>query len=604
MTMDLDNPSSSPGPDDDVPSSSIVKAESSEDEFRIDDIDIKLPARRHSVSSAGSEYNPSSADEHSAAGDGIGAQAEPEREFDKPPRSLLKRVLSSPQEEEERPFKRSRANFNHEYLDLLNDDIRDTTDQFVPGDSTELFPSQVGITYWTTAEKEVFYEALSRLGPDKAADIAARIRTKGELEVAQYLHLLERTAKARKQGRELQHTVPTEIPAAIELSQACCSALEEAADGISVRQDAYEELEEKRQWGTDHWLITRSNRREIEKAAPPELNSVKLFRTKAWLDLSERVFMNAAFSEYNWASVSEERPSIRATALEDFYSLTASVTRRIVAATIYVSESSHTARAKDLVDAGLKREVRRQDVEAAVLSLGFPTNSQKFWAGCPRRLRLEIYDDEGSGNGVDEEEPEILSYSDVEEALGGLGDDRTSSRRREADSSDDESDMASLSDTPSIDEVNVKEEAAPPSQEDEDGHEPIPGVDEEEVLREAKELLKFSALDYPTTTRATRTLKARIRIAHAQEAYANAADSRASYNEEKRLWAMLGRTPPENLVKPEQLEARPAGFSHPVDELIYTRTTGGGGWRDGLEFVASKWELDAQELLREREADA
>jgi hypothetical protein len=246
-------------------------------------------------------------------------------------------------------------------------------------------------------------------------------------------------------------------------------------------------------------------------------------------------------------------------------------------------------------------------VEAAVFSLGFPTSSRKFWAGCPKRLRLNVYDHDGSDAelGSDGEDPEIMSYDDVEEALGGLDDDRASAKRKGAESSSDESDIVSLSDTPSIDGDNIKEDAAHSGhqeEEEEEGDRPIPGVDEDEVQKEAKELLKFSALDYPATTRARRTLKARIRIAHAQEAYANAADSRASYNEERRLWIMLGRTPPGDLIKPEQLEARPAGFSHPVDDLVYSRTTGGGGWRDGLGFVASKWELDAQGFLKERQA--
>jgi RNA polymerase I-specific transcription initiation factor RRN5 len=620
MDVDANNDSSRSGSEDELPSSSPVKPEApSEDEYLLDD--VALPIRRHSVSSAGSEYSPSSEeDRKSKKRRSSRCQANREEENHQSEdeagssRCSRKRHPSPSADEVARPLKRPRGVFNHDYLDLLNGDIRDAADRFVPNDGMdakmELEPSQIGMTYWTAAEKEMFFEGLARLGSDKAVEIAARIKTKGELEAAWYLALLDKTAKEKKKGRELQHVVLADVPAAIELSPACCAALEEAADAISVRQEAYEEGEEKSRWGEEHWLITQENRKEIEKEAPEDMKGVRFFVVKDWLKLSERVFMNAAFEEYNWRSVSVERPAIRTTALDDIYSLAVSVTRRLVGATIYMCESSAAARSIDLGDSGIRREVRKQDVDAAVLSLGLPVNSAKFWAGCPRRIRLNVVDDENADADVldGEEDLEPLSYSDVEETLGGAG-YRGSTSERDADVSSSESDMVSLSDTPSIDgdddEDSIKDEDALAGEEEdeEEGSRPMADVDEDEVQEEAKELLRFSALDYPNTTKAKRTLKARIRIAHAQESYANASDSRASYNEEKYLWDMLGKDPPEGFVKPESLEARPTAYSHPVDDLIYTRTTGGGGWRDSLGFVPSKWELEAQQLLGKQETD-
>ncbi|KAK0629973.1 hypothetical protein B0T17DRAFT_461980, partial [Bombardia bombarda] len=272
------------------------------------------------------------------------------------------------------------------YMNLLNEDIQDAAERFVPSEEPQkLEPSQIGLTYWTGEEKELFFEALARIGSSDAAKIAARIKTKSEFEVAQYLELLHdgvpSDISAKVNPRE--PVAPADLPAAIELSQACCSALEQAADALSLRQDEAEDREEAGRWGRNSWLITTGDLRP----------AMELFVVPNWLLLSERVFMNASFPEYNWTSMSDDKPAIRATALEDLYSLVVSITSRIIAAAIYVGQNRDRAIRAEYPEA--QGVVHKGDVKAAVLSLGLglKRDRREFWARCPRRLRLDVRDD-------------------------------------------------------------------------------------------------------------------------------------------------------------------------------------------------------------------
>ena len=93
----------------------------------------------------------------------------------------------------------------------------------------------------THSKKELLFEAISRLGWHDAAAIASRVETKSEFEVAQYLALLDSSTAKRKHDRQdLDPIAPAELPAAMEVSPACCNALEDAADSLSLRQETYE----------------------------------------------------------------------------------------------------------------------------------------------------------------------------------------------------------------------------------------------------------------------------------------------------------------------------------------------------------------------------
>ena len=617
--------------------------------------------------------------------------------------------------DDDRPFKRKKgATFNHNYLGLLNADIQDAAARFVPRDEdgphrpTSLGSSQIGLVRWTEAEKELFFEALSRLGGHcvsagvggHAAEIAARVKTKSELEVAQYLSILAESALERKREKnDLEPVIPADLPAAVELSQVCCNALEEAADAISVRQESHEESIEMRRWGP-YWLLTQANAGEAEKAAeeaaaamaineeekagqeldeddaqlppshqqPPTLfqqsrpiqrklaqqhKSLDLFRVRNWLGLSERVFMNASFPEYNWTSVSADLPAIRQTALDDFRSIVVSVTRRLVAAVIAGTES----RVRTQLGSNPKTQalVRRKDVEAAVLSLGLKTDSREFWARSARRLRLDVFDDraddggysptgEGEEDGgrhaedmevVEEEDfPEPMSYRDVERALDadkvGSGAYSSSpsdesdveadgfstlvpvrSSSPEVDSEDeDEQDSNSVEPPPPIEDAEEDEESSSSSPDrrntrsSKHNNEPT-----EAAKRDAAELSTFSALGYPQTTRRRKALEKRIQIVLDHEAYADSLDARASYVEEKNLWAMLGRAPPEGVLQhiPPVRKDPPPRMKQNVDDLMCKnngRLVGGDDWKevgDREDVAVNDWELEYRRIVKARE---
>lgn len=286
--------------------------------------------------------------------------------------------------------------------------------------------------------------------------------------------------------------------------------------------------------------------------------------------------MNASFPENNWEHVSDDNPSIRTTALEDFYSLAVSITKRLVSATIYMSTSR--IRAKQTLYPNTRALVWPKDVEAAALSIGLKTNSAKFWTGCARRLRLAVFDDEADDDR--DEADDILSYDDVEEALGGLDDPQP------AESEAEESDQPmSLSDTPSLDELSDDGEEVIDLADDPDIALPDDsGINEDDIRRESKELQLFTAFDLPKTTRTRRALEARIKAELRHVVYADTMDARANYHEEKRLWGVLGRELPDELVKVTQ-PSIPPRIAHTIDELCPARTD----WRRGLRYV-SEWE--------------
>ncbi|KAH6635509.1 hypothetical protein B0J18DRAFT_472639 [Chaetomium sp. MPI-SDFR-AT-0129] len=578
------------------------------------------------------------------------------------------------------------------------------------GSGSGLGPSQVGLTHWSEAEKVLFFEALTRVGGgirvgdggvgdmDRAAAIAERMglgggSRKSALEVGAYWDLLRGVSSTssssgfgfgsgidpeKEKEKGLQPVLPADLPAAIELSPACCTALEDAADALATRQETYEEGVEKRRWGDEYWLIGRWNVRAVEGAVrssgslagsstgfsgagssatgssnkppalPPSLTPpLELFRIGTWLQLSERVFMNSTVEEYNWATATAdnagETPSIRATALIDLYSLTVEITRRLVAATVWVAESRVRTRRGLYPDA--RSRVWKEDVRAAALSVGLGGGvgeRRRFWGGCARRLRLGVVRDEeetGEGREMGEEVgeevgegEEILSYDEVERALGmEVADHDPAEEDMDQYSSSDAMDMDmdtdininmetdlttepntdfnSDTDTGSIDLGNPNPNSNPNPKHTKPKDKPPEKIekDSERITLELNEALIHSALDYPTTGKPRTTLRNRIRVEHAQEAYADRLDMRAAYREEKRLWGVLGREVPEGvLVKPQEEEDGPREGEEEGDRE--KGVSGGlgmggrsvvdvlGGWERPVKKergdVGSRWEME------------
>ncbi|CAN8102908.1 unnamed protein product [Discula destructiva] len=446
------------------------------------------------------------------------------------------------------PKKKSKKAFNRSYLDLLNKDITQAASQCLSAshgkldERMDLPSSQVGLTVWTSIEKERFFEALGRLGRDNTAGIAERIHTKGEMEVRQYMKLLQDALTHRRQQNELDPLGLEAFPAAVEISQECCQALEEVADNIDVRLQRSEMAAEVEEYGPD-WLLYQENCKDLEdKAAGDISKATGLFRSKEWLSLSESFFMNSSTSEGNWHSVDGDTPCIWLSALDDFRTLALTLTRRLVAASNYMAATR--LRAERGYRSQIRDFVKEKDVRAAALSLGIAAHKPPL-TGSARRLGLSIY--EKPPKPTENSDLGPLSVTDVEDALGI---DRTKSAsqlghkmQRIEMSSDEDSSMSPDSSGASDAESEGEHGDSGPSDAAE-------SEEEDEIMAEADEAIIYSAVDPPQTKRGRQALYRRIKAEMEQEKYADAVDMQASYQEELRMWSVLGQQPPESLVDP------------------------------------------------------
>ncbi|KAF4342944.1 RNA polymerase I-specific transcription initiation factor rrn5 [Fusarium beomiforme] len=482
-------------------------------------------------------------------------------------------LLKRPAEEDLIPrlFKRQKGVLNTEYLDVLNRDIEDAAQRVCftrDTEETALYPSQIGLTYWSVPEKKLFFEAVARLGQSDLPGIASRIGTKSEIEVNHYLDVLLRARLLRQREVRRPAIEFSEIPAAVELSQQCCHALDEAADAISVRQERKEEQREESKWG-DCWDITPRIACQIDKGdyitESQDLPFSRLFNLHTWLRLSERIFMNSSIPSENWDSIDSRPPSMWATAFEDFHSLAVSITKRLVQITIFFSESRIRAK-KELVPT-TRAIIRAQDVEAAVSSLGLSHDSYEFWSRCARRLRLEVHEEPPQREEEGERGP--LSYEEVETLLsnGGEGGEEVFEVPSDLDQVDNSSGNEALS-------SDFEEPASLSNEED------------AAIAREANEVLQFSAADFPETYRKKETLKNRIAFERRQEQYAEERDQYASWQAETEMWELLQKKPPIEL--PRMKEPGPLQRSTMDVESIFPI---GRDWKTKTKY-RSEWEGD------------
>ncbi|KAJ4425139.1 hypothetical protein N0V82_000194 [Gnomoniopsis sp. IMI 355080] len=479
-----------------------------------------------------------------------------------------------------RPLKKTRQKLNRAYLDLLNQDIEHAASQGCPTDHETrdgravLPSSQIGLTFWTSTEKERFFEALGRLGRDNTAGIAERIHTKGEMEVRQYLKLLEDALDHRRQQNELDHLGLEDFPAAMEISQECCQALDEVADNIAMKQERAEVAAEEHEFGRN-WLVTSENCKNLEAEAEDDTSKFAgIFRLKEWLSLQERFFMNAPTAEGNWQTVDGHVPSIRLTTLHDFHSLVLTLTKRLVAATHYMAMTR--VRAERNYRQVIGEFVRIKDVQAAALSLGLATQKPPL-TGCVGRLGLSVYRDPPKPDEDIDLEP--MSVTDIEAALNIEGPRSVSRLRHQVERIALSDDSSISSDSPMESEIESDQERDDKStSEDDDSQE------EQDIKAEANEAILYSAIDPPQTKRDRQALYRRIKAEREQERYADAVDARKSYYEEIKMWEILGQQPPKHLIDPGA-----PSFGRRLNLSVDTGYSVGRDWRAKTKVV-SEWE--------------
>lgn len=366
-----------------------------------------------------------------------------------PVRLLKKRKASRPLDyEERRHAKRLKSDPDENYRRILNHEINRIAHPTLP--KTNIRKTQIGCSVWTRLEKAQFFAAAERVGKHDYPAIAARIGTKSQFEVAEYVDTLENEIQLRKKGVKRYYSLTDDqVPAAIEVSQECCEAMEVFAHDLEKQEQEFKREAEIEKWGSDTWLLTAETdiwmRKDLraQKSDPDRYQTlveavpaVEFFELRNWLSMSRDVFMNPAGeskADQNWRTIVEEdeelEHGIYATAFADFHRLATNLTKKIIASAQFFAQSRTRMYDTDLKKRKKKPcEVTALDVRTAVENMGLPLNTDEFWQKAARRNHLEVVDD------ANDDEP--MSYEEVEQTLNkrlkGTPAERRRRRRRDA----------------------------------------------------------------------------------------------------------------------------------------------------------------------------
>ncbi|KAL8904584.1 MAG: hypothetical protein Q9207_003174 [Kuettlingeria erythrocarpa] len=462
---------------------------------------------------------------------------------------------------------RSKRYYCTKYHSLLNDTINHLQLDPLWLGRSDLYAGQIGISRWSPLEKEFLFRGLLRYGRDDVPAISSLIGTKSDFEVHVYLQLLqEANSKLQNYGNRQSSIGAFDVPAAAEISEHCCAALEQTADSLASMQLKFEKSQERRAhfglWKLDQNAAEWVNHRMLEgKEGAAEVHqglpAAKILNLSSFLQLSAELFMNSNEPAGNYCSFAfrSERPSVFHTAFSDLYSITLSITKRIIQSSLFFAMSR--LRATCSSSYSHKRTVKRADVLAALKVLGMKENAASFWAELPRRCKLDVYNHTGR-NGCGR----AMRYDEVERILGRtFATDVVLPRSSWTVDSDAESTEAFISDVGSSSSTSSSPEGAESSslranQSSGTSKSPPPGKDFDE---RAEEYLEY-------------------------------ADQRASTQEELKLWEMLGNEPLSKSAYNDSI-ARPQHPGH------YRRTEDDQEhWRDWTSFK-SAWEIYDHDAL-------
>ena len=315
------------------------------------------------------------------------------------------------------------------YHALLDEIAQENTLEGKTDDRMHLRSSQVGLTFWSSKEKEIFFSVLTRRGKNDLQGIARAIGSKSEPEVHVYMQLLHQEVSQFGNECQPQFISIADLPAASEISKDTTALLNGAAESLRSEETELRERLEKEIFG-DFWLLNYKfasiyDQKTVEDKPATFLNdipdlqrSMQLLDLYSFLELSLRFFMNSHKPKENWRAYAEdgETPSLYASAFVAFHDLVLDITKRLISSTVFLAMS----RLRDKTSMqyvkqhGLGGFARKDDVLAAVNLLGLKPNKQKFWIGVAQRCNLEVYK-EVTRRGVGLHEP--LSFAEVEKDL-------------------------------------------------------------------------------------------------------------------------------------------------------------------------------------------
>lgn len=479
-------------------------------------------------------------------------------------------------------LKRLKSLYNDDYRELFNSTVTEVVSKKSSKTDDLLQGSQIGVTLWSSEEKETFFRALVRRGRHDIRGIANDIGTKSESEVYVYSDILSKAA-VDQQMYQIRKILldTTSLEAALEVQEDCCAALDLAAEALSTLQQDEEERTEKKKY-EQLALLTPKIARWVErcivvpeegnKEATQQIPAARLLILKNFLALSKRFFMNSVIAEDNWRSYTRGKfksPSIMYTAFSDFYAVLISITQRLVQSSLFFAMS----RLRAMSASGHYRpglNVRRRDVMAAINVLGMRTDAKRFWATAARRCKLRIYDKVRHRQVLGKR----YSYAEVERLLSPrmiinpdspevMTEDACTSMPRTSRTSTDTSASASvgasLSDLSSV-----------------DGGLSSASSNDEELS--ATLLHSTNNQDYKQE-----------RHGELQDAYAEEFDRQAGRDEESCLWELLGENPAEKM-EPVNVKLPKAPFPNRKGEDALL------DWRDLVDY-AGDWETHKTPVL-------
>ncbi|KAL4746168.1 hypothetical protein BDW72DRAFT_210635 [Aspergillus terricola var. indicus] len=417
--------------------------------------------------------------------------------------------------------------------------------------------TQDGIVIWTPQEKRAFFELLDRKGRSGIREIATAIQSKSELEILEYIRLLQKGVRRQHfNDTHARTAILGDIPAAAEIRKGCCNALNDYAELLCLEEQRDEDRTGRAKHG-GLWIIDEEMANKLEKtiaedqkdlpnpsleiaahanetrhekspSIPNANDAATFFKLTNWILLSERLFMNLGGHRLgdNWVNVAfeGETPSMTADVLSDFYKIALTVTRRLVHATHFFASSR--VRRNGKASRPSATVIKASDVRRAARTFDMRTNASEYWIGVARRCSLEVVDSRHRKRW----NPIPLDYDEVEALL-------------------------SQSLLPS----EPYERTTPSPSSRERSNSIISDVSLDSLAAESND---------------------------SEDEHAEALDQQQSSAEELSCWTALGRTPPESpnsqLLNAEiRIPPKPPGKRKTTEELV--------DWRDRMLY-RSEWE--------------
>ncbi|MCJ1395052.1 hypothetical protein MMC18_007933 [Xylographa bjoerkii] len=467
-----------------------------------------------------------------------------------------------------------RERYRKAYQTLLDESVTTDTHRAHHETDSLLRPSQYGLTFWSSREKENLFTSIERRGMDDLQGIAAFIGSKSEPEVHAYLELLKQATRLHHLYEPRPQPVGLfQVPAASEIGGECVVALESMADAYLRKEQQLEETREEEKHGP-FWLLNVESAAQLENLDTgdtyPDLVTdntnlrlaIKLLNLQALLELSSLVFMNSSIPEDNWRQHTQtgETPCLFATAFCDFHELVVGLTKRLMSSALFFAMSR--LRCSRSSNYHHVNHVRKADVMAAVNVLGLPHDANEFWIDSARRCKLDVYEHPRAKNNT----ADRLSYDEVESCLRRPR-SRSTSMSRVLSSHSSRKRGFDVTAVVSTDAESVENDADEISS----------GSSLDDMAPEFCE--DVLAIDTDLDNQATSMPES---SQDRQELYAEAVDREQGLQEEQKLWLILKKQIPRNTTdEPDRPFKRPRISRKSNQELI--------DWKASFEYK-TEWE--------------